>query len=285
MAEFVPFTSYQYLKWFCSFQRKRLNLPRLHAEARLQQDIQAAKIIIIIIFAFLGCYIPPVCIRVWGWANSTDIAWNGHVIRASVLISSGINPVIYCFRARRFRFALRHLLNDPCGKTDFQEIKQEQRSRKIIPNQNSRGERMAREPDQERFELTSCLRLFPLVRNSNCRNGKMDQILQQFDQRKSSGYKDEKFGTRAARNKVIPFTIQDEPEAQIVSPPSKSMDNENYTGKFIRKGRPTPDANYSRQEVIVEVHPKFNHGPLEEKLAETPTPKDDLATPIVIITE
>ena len=243
--------------------------------------------IIIIILAFLGCYIPPVCIRVWAWSNfySTDIAWYGYLIRASVLISSGINPVIYCFRARRFRFALRQLLNDPCGKTAFQEIKQEQRTRKIIPNRNARGDRIAREPNKERFELTSCSPLFQLVRNSNCCNGKMDQIVQQFEQKKSSGNKDEKFGTRAARNKVIPFTIKDEPEAQIVCPPSKSMDNENYSGKFLRKERPTPGADYSRQEVIVEVHRKFNHSLPKEKVAETPIPKDDLATPIVIITE
>ena len=50
-----------------------------------------------------------------------------------------------------------------------------------------------------------------------------------------------------------------------------------------RKERTTPDADYSRQEVIVEVHPI--HGPLREKVIETPTSKDDLATPIVIITE
>ena len=93
---------------------------------------------------------------------------------------------------------------------------------------------------------------------------------------------DEKLGRRAARKKVIPFTVQDKPQVQIVSPPSKSLDNENYTGKFLRKERPTPDADYSRQEIIVEVHPI--HGPLE-KVTETPTSKDDLATPIVIITE
>ena len=260
-------------------------MPQLQAETRLQQDIKAAKIIIIIIFAFLGCYIPPVGIRVWVRSNfyGTDIAWHGHLIRASVLISSGINPVIYCFRARRFRCALRQLLNDPCGKTAFQEIKQEQRAREIIPNRNARGDNIAREPDQERFELTSCSPLFQWVRNSNCCNGRMGQIVQRFEQKKSSENMDEKLGRRAARKKVIPFTVQDKPQVQIVSPPSKSLDNENYTGKFLRKERPTPDADYSRQEVIVEVHPI--HGPLREKVTETPTSKDDLATPIVIITE
>ena len=113
----------------------------------------------------------------------------------------------------------------------------------------------------------------------------MGQIVQQFEQKKSSENKDEKLGRRAARNKVIPFTIQDKPQVQIVSPPSKSLDNENYTGKLPRRERPTPDADYSRQEVIVEVHRKRNHGPPKEKVAETPTSKNDLAPPIVIIAE
>ena len=255
-------------------------MPRLHAEARLQQDIQAAKMIIVIVFAFLLCYIPPLLITAWARSSfySIDIAWRGHLVHTSILISSEINPVIYCFRTRRFRCALKQFLNDPCGKTAFQEIKQEQRAREIIPNRNARGENITREPDQERFELSStCSPLFQWVRNSNCCNGRMGQIVQQFEQKKSRENIDEKLGRQAARNKVIPFTIQEKPQAQIISPP---MDNENYTGKLPRRERPTPYADYSRQEVIVEVHPKRNHGPPKEKVAETPTSKDNLAPPI-----
>ena len=63
------------------------------------------------------------------------------------------------------------------------------------------------------------------------------------------------------------------------------LGNENYTGKLPRREQPTPDADYSRREVIVEVHPKRNHGPPKEKVAESPTPKENLAQPVVIITE
>ena len=243
--------------------------------------------IIIIVFLLLVCYIPPLFMTVWLRSNfqSTDIAWPGHLVHTRVLVSSGINPVIYCFRTRRFQCALKQFLNDPCGKTAFQEIKQEQRAREITSNRNAGGDKIADEPDQERFELTSFSTLFQWVRNSNCCNRKMGQTLQRFEQKKSRENKGEKLGTRTARNKVIPSTIQDEPQAQIVSPPSKSMDNENHTGKLPRRERLTPDADYSRQEVFVEVHPKRNHGPLKEKLAETPTSKDDLTPSIVIITE
>ena len=113
----------------------------------------------------------------------------------------------------------------------------------------------------------------------------MAQIVQRVEQKKSSENMDEKFGTRVAGNKVIPFTIQDEPQAQLVSAPAKTLGNEKYTGKLPRREQPTHDADYLRQEVIVEVHPKRNHGQLKEKVAETPTSKDNLASPIVIITE
>lgn len=39
----------------------------------------------------------------------------------SISISSAINPVLYCFRNRRFRSALKQFLKDPCGKSPFKE--------------------------------------------------------------------------------------------------------------------------------------------------------------------
>ena len=61
-----------------------------------------------------------------------------------------------------------------------------------------------------------------------------------------------------ADNKATPLTIQ-ESQTQIVIPPTKSMDNENYEEKLSRKEQPTFKANDSRQEVTVEVHPKRYH--------------------------
>ena len=252
------------------FQRKQLNLPQLQAEARLQKDIQAAKVIIIIVFAFLGCYIPPLCIVVWHRSNShsTENTWTRHLVHTSILISSGINPVIYCFRTSRFRCALKQLLNDPCGKTAFKEIKQEQRATEIIPNRIARSEKFAREPDQDtfktalerdqdRFERTSCPSLFQWVSNSNCCTGRMGRVAPRFQQKKTSENNNEE-SERRADNKATPLTIQ-ESQTQIVIPPTKLMDNENYKEKLSRKERPTFKANDSRQEVTVEVHPKRYH--------------------------
>ena len=191
-------------------------------------------------------------------------------LHTSILISSGINPVIYCFRTSRFRCAQKQLLNDPCGKTAFQEIKQEQRAIEIIPNRIARGDKIAREPDQDtfktalepdqdRFERTSCLSLFQWVSNSNCCTERMGRVAPRFQRKKTSENNNEESELRAD-NKATPLTIQvQESQTQIVIPPTKSMDNENYEEKLSRKERPTFKANDSRQEVIVEVHPKRYH--------------------------
>ena len=100
----------------------------------------------------------------------------------------------------------------------------------------------------------------------------MGQIVHQlFEEKKSGENIDETLGRRAARNKVIPFTIQDEPQAQIVSMPSNSIDDDICTGKLPRRERLKPDADYLRQEVIVEVHLKLNNGLPKKKIAESPT--------------
>ena len=104
-------------------------------------DIKATKTIFIAVLAFLVCYIPPVCV-VASWtrvkSGSNDSAWLRHILYISMLMSSGINPVIYCFRVTRFRRALKQLLNDPCGKTPFQDSDQKLRFKHNVPNQNAR---------------------------------------------------------------------------------------------------------------------------------------------------
>ena len=82
----------------------------------------------------------------------------------------------------------------------------------------------------------------------------MGRVAPRFQQKKTSENNNEESELRAD-NKATPLTIQ-ESQTQIVIPPTKSMDNENYEGKLSRKERPTFKANDSRQEVTVEVHPK-----------------------------
>ena len=103
-------------------------------------DIKAAKTIFIAVLAFLVCYIPPLSVVAWTGvkSGSSDSPWLKHIVYISMLTSSGMNPVIYCFRVRRFRRALKQLLNDPCGKTPFQDSDQKLRFKHNVPNQNAR---------------------------------------------------------------------------------------------------------------------------------------------------
>lgn len=128
-----------------------MNLPRLQAETRLQQDIQATKTIVITVLAFLACYIPSVCIGAWVHpeADATVMPWPGHVAYLSMFLSSGINPIIYCYRVRRFRRALKLLLNDPCGKTAFQEADQDQRFKENKLHHSSRGNKIVDKFDED----------------------------------------------------------------------------------------------------------------------------------------
>ena len=100
-------------------------------------DIKAAKTIFIAVVAFLVCYIPPVCV-VASWTRvSNGRTLFGHFAYLAMLMSSGINPIIYCFRVRRFRRALIQLLSDPCGKTPLQDSDQKLRFKHNVPNQNA----------------------------------------------------------------------------------------------------------------------------------------------------
>ena len=89
-------------------------------------DIQAAKTVAIQVFAFLVCYIPATFHSAWGHQRShvRHDRWPGFLAQFCIFISSGINPVIYSFRTRRFRFALKQLLKDPCGRRPFHEPKE-----------------------------------------------------------------------------------------------------------------------------------------------------------------
>ena len=99
-------------------------------------DIQAAKTVAITVLAFLACYIPPILVAVWGRLRSDESWWG--LAQFSPLISSGINPIIYCFRTRRFRSALKQLLKDPCGRSPFRETNQVQMAQREIPHNTPR---------------------------------------------------------------------------------------------------------------------------------------------------
>ena len=121
----MPFESYLNgkvnLNSFSS-QRKSLHLSPIHAKARLQQDIKASKTVAITVVALLVCFIQPVWFAAWDGHNPHSTGnWITFLVNFSLFLSSGVNPVIYFFRARRLRLALKQLLKDPCSRSSFQE--------------------------------------------------------------------------------------------------------------------------------------------------------------------
>ena len=106
----------------------------------------------ITVLAFLACYIPPIFLRVWGRLRSDKIWWQGFLAHFCIFVPSGINPIIYCFRTRRFRAALKQLLEDPCGRSPFQETNQVQMAQWNIPckipRQAAANNRIVNEPEE-----------------------------------------------------------------------------------------------------------------------------------------
>ena len=104
-------------------------------------DIQAAKTVAMTVLAYLVCYIPFILFTRFGYLNSnaSRAGWPGFLAQFCIFVSSGINPVIYCFRTRRFRSALVQFLKDPCGRSPIQEPRKEQMA------QSNMADRMTRE--------------------------------------------------------------------------------------------------------------------------------------------
>ena len=215
-------------------------------------DIQAAKTVAITILAFLLCYIPPILfvIRDRYKSASAESRWPGFLAQFSIFISSGINPIIYCFRTRRFRSALKQFLKDPCGRSPFQETNQVQRAGQDIPRKVTRqaaaNNRIINEPEAASAtpKATRCatagqgdrgLRVPGCVEEENNRN------------------EGEASGSRKSDH-VTSLSI---PESERVARLAwVENNNTGSKGTSLEEEHPTPCGDYTRQgHVAVEVHP------------------------------
>ena len=95
-----------------------LNLPQLQAEVRLKMDIKAAKTVAMAIVTYFVCYIPTIAYAVWPFDEEDNVGpWFAFIGSYCSFISSASNPVIYVFRNRRYRYIIRQLWRDPCGRS------------------------------------------------------------------------------------------------------------------------------------------------------------------------
>ena len=249
-------------------QRKQLNLPRLQAEARLQLDIQAAKTVAFTILAFFVCYIPPVCIAILvpPEPGVTAASWPGHVAQLSLFLSSGTNPFIYCFRARRFRRSLKQLLQDPCGKTAFREIDKEKRVQQNVPLQNARVAEKGKNIANELGEPMQDPSAFP----SNNYTRQLGLGVRGCKKVENSGKKRKERRARSCYQ-VTPFSPQDV-EPQII-PRLAWVDNHpaDTSGICSDEENPTCREDYTQNKITVEVHPESKYRSAKQKNEENLT--------------
>ena len=188
--------------------------------------------------------------------------WRGHIAYFSNFLSSGINPVIYSFRARRFRRALKQLLQDPCGKTAFREKKQEQRVKKNVPQQNAgvaeEGKEIAIELGEFRQDPSAC------SSNSCTRQlGQKGRGCRREENRKERG--------RCPRNQIMPISSQD--AQRPINSRLAWIDNHpaDSAGTSSGKERPKCREDYTQNKITMKVHPEPNDRPSKQKNEENLT--------------
>ena len=198
----------------------------------------------------------------------TAASWPGHVAQLSLFLSSGMNPVIYCFRARRFRRALKQLLQDPCGKTAFRETDQEKRVQQNVPPQNTRVAEKGKKIANELGEPMQDPSAFP----SNSYTRQLGLGVRGCKKVENSGRKGKERRARSC-NQVTPFSPQDV-EPQII-PRLAWVDNHPADSSGIRSDEknPTCREDYTQNKITVEVHPEPKYRSAKQKN------EDNLTTP------
>ena len=176
------------------------------------------------------CYTPPLLIAFLGppKADPIKVHFPRHIAFLCTLLSSGINPVILCFRAKRFGRALKQLLQNPFGKTAFQDTEQKKRSKENVTCKNE----CEAEKDKERNDPAAC-----------SSNSYIDEIVNTGKER-----------GRRLRNQIMPFPSPDA-HSQI-NPWLAWVGNHLTDPAEISSGEesPTPREEYTQHEITVEVH-------------------------------
>ena len=149
--------------------------------------------------------------------------------------------MIYCFRVRRFRRALKQLLTDPCGKTPFQDSDQKLRFKLNVPNQNAR---------------------------------KMGLSARRFGEQEKAESEDEVCGLDGVSYLVRALSPERHQSENIPQLTWVENHPKNCAGTCSGVESPAPKADYTRHVVTVEVHPVPKNKPLKQKVAKKPTTKD-----------
>ena len=230
-------------------QGKHLSLPQLQAKARMRMDIQAAETVAIKVVAFLACYIPATLYSAWGHGRP-NLRYNrcpGFLAQFCIFISIGFNPVIYSFRTRRFRSALKQLLNDPCGRRPFQESNEGKQGPRSIPFKITRkvgvSKKITHQPEEPNITYRGCIENV----NGKCHERSCEERARSNETKKQSrlhGRDGSQLGWVDSQEKLADFTG------------ATGFDDES----------PSPSGNNPKQEVTVEVHQGHSYWLQEERV-------------------
>ena len=178
-----------------------------------------------------------------------------------------MNPVIYCFRARRFRRALKQLFQDPCGKTAFRETDQEKRVQQNVPPQNAR---VAEKGKKIATELGAPNMQDPSAGPSKRYTRQLGLGVRGCKKEENSGNKGKEKRARSY-NQVTPFSLQDV-QPQII-PRLAWIDNHSIDSRGIRSDEenPTCREDYTQNKITVEVHPEPKDRSAKQKNEENLT--------------
>ena len=218
-------------------------------------DIQAAKTVAITVLVFLSCYFPTILFAVWGRLRSDESWWHGFTAQFFIFISSGINPIIYCFRTRRFRAALKQLVKDPCGRSPFQETNKVQMAQRKIPRKFSRQAAESNRIANEAAEASLAPRVQVAVDQRACcttaAQGERGRWIQQGKETKTGRRNSQSSGLRTHHH-AIPQ------ETGRVTLAWMENNHRDSTDANSSSGEESPvlcgDLN-TQQQVTVEVHP------------------------------
>ena len=198
--------------------------------------------------------------------DATAASWPGHVAQLSLFLSSGTNPFIYCFRARRFRRSLKQLLQDPCGKTAFREIDKEKRVKQNVPPQNARVAEKGKKIANDLGEPMQ----YPSAIPSKSYTRQLGLGVRGCKTVENSGKKRKERGACSCKQ-VTPFSPQDV-EPQII-PRLAWVDNhpEDSSGIPSDERNPTCREDHTQNKITVEVHPEPNDRSAKQKNEENLT--------------
>jgi len=221
-------------------------------------DIHAAKTVAIAVLAFLVCYFPPILFRVWGRLRSNESWWPEFLAHFFIFISSGTNPIIYCFRTRRFRSALKQLLKDPCGRSPFQETNQVQMAQRSIPRKISRqaaeNNRIADEAAEARLAPRVHIAVEGQARCSTAAFGERGLELQHVKEAETAKSNSQSSGPRK-RSNTVPLHHQETGRVKLACTENHHRDSADANSSSGEESLVVCRDLNTQQQVTAEVHP------------------------------